>query len=409
MAELVPTGFVTSEEAAARPYLANAELRSRGPVHRIDFPPGAEAYVVVGHEHVRAAFTDQRLSKRLENGPDWFRDRMLSNSSVLTNNLLSADPPTHTRLRNLVSRAFTPRRMERLRPRIQEITDDLIDAFPVRGEIDLVRAFALPLPLRVICEFLGAPVANHPLFERWATVLSQSAYTDGKAGRQRREASDEAERYFTDLIGTRRGDLRDDLISELIRAADEHGTFTDAELVSTATFMIIAGHKTTANLIGNGIYALLTNPGELARLRADPALATGAVEEILRYVPPVERGSLRFATEDIRIAGMDIPTGSFVHLAVGATARDPAEFDEPDRFDVSRTLNRHMSFGFGPHFCAGAPLARLEGEIAFTTLLRRLPVLELAVPPDDLRWVADSSISRGLHALPIRVDGRRDR
>jgi cytochrome P450 len=409
MSDVVPTEFVTSEQAARDPNPANAALRARGPVHRIDFPPDAPAYLVVDYEHARRAFTDTRLSKRLDKGPSWFRERMVRNSPVLTDNLLSADAPDHTRLRNLVSRAFTPRSVERLRPRIQEIVDDLIDDFPVPGVVDLMRSFALPLPLTVICEFLGAPVEDHHRFERWAVVLSQSAYADGDDGQRRRQTSDEARDYFVELLAQRRQRPREDLFSDLIRAADGDGMFTDEELVSTGIFLIIAGHKTTANLIGNGMHALLTHPDQLALLRADPSLVTSAVEEILRFGPPVERSSLRFATEDLVIGGQQVPRGSFVHVSVGAVARDPAEFADPDRFDIARTPNPHMAFGHGPHFCAGAPLARLEGVIAFETLLRRLPTIDLAAPADQLTWVADSSISRGLHALPVRVAGRRPR
>ena len=185
--------------------------------------------------------------------------------------------------------------------------------------------------------------------------------------------------------------------------------FSDEELISTIIFLIIAGHKTTANLIGNGMEALLRHPDQLARLRAEPAMVPSAVEEFLRYEGSVDRGTLRVAAEDMHLGGVDIPKGAFVHLSISAADRDPAAFEDPDRFDITRSPNRHLAFGHGAHFCAGAPLARLEGQVAFATLLRRLPVLDLAVPAQELTWVADSSISRGLERLPIRIAGRRPR
>ena len=410
-AEPVATEFVTCP--GADPHPENVRLRAHGPVHPIDFPRGATAYVVVDHDTATRAFTDPRLSKRLANAPDWFRDQTLANSSVLASNMLLADPPEHTRLRKLVSRAFLPRRMALLRPRIQELTDDLIDAFPECGELDLLPAFAFPLPLMVICEFLGIPYEDRPLFLRWGRVLSQDPSQEGAQARERRLVNDEVVDYFTKVLAVRRadapGNVRDDLIGDLVRAADTDGMFSDEELISTIIFLIIAGHKTTANLIGNGMEALLRHPDQLARLRAEPALVPSAVEEFLRYEGSVDRGTLRVAAEDMHLGGVDIPKGAFVHLSISAADRDPAAFEDPDRFDITRSPNRHLAFGHGAHFCAGAPLARLEGQVAFATLLRRLPVLDLAVPAQELTWVADSSISRGLERLPIRIAGRRPR
>ena len=260
MSDLVPQEFVTCP--GVNPHPANSALRAAGAVHRIDFPVGAQAYMVLGHESVASAFTDPRLSKRLENGPAWFSEETLENSAVLGHNMLLADGAEHSRLRTPVARAFSIRRMERLRPRVQELTDDLIDALPGSGEVDLMSAFALALPLMVICEFLGVPDEDRPLFQNWGMVLSQCPSDPGEEG-ERKAVSDEVQEYLTRMLAVRRRDLRADLVSDLIRAADEEGRYSDEELISTLVFLIIAGHKTTANLIGNGMQALLRHPDQL--------------------------------------------------------------------------------------------------------------------------------------------------
>lgn len=403
MTRKVPTEFVTAP--GADPHPANAALRARCPVHEIDYPSGADAYVVVDYETNEEAFADSRLSKEIENAPDWYREMVLQNSPVLAHSIVMTDPPDHSRLRKIVSRAFMSRRLERLRPRIQQVADDLIDAFPDSGEIDLMSAFAIQLPLMVICEFLGVPVEDRTLFLAWARVLSQSPNARGEASERLQAGSQEVSEYFAKLLADRRADLREDFISELNQAVGA-GTFTEDEALTMMIFLIIAGQKTTAYLIGNGTAALLRHQDQLELLRKDPELVSTAIEEFLRYEGSVDRGSLRVAAEDLRLGGVDIPRQSFVHLSVSCANRDPAVFDDPDMLDITRTPNRHMAFGHGAHFCAGAPLARLEGGIAFTTLLRRLPEFELVVPYEELPWVADSSIGRGLTALPIRFSER---
>ncbi|MFD3916432.1 cytochrome P450 [Streptomyces sp. NPDC058603] len=409
MNEILPSDYMTSPEYAADPYTPNAELRAKCPVHRIDFPPGAESFLVVDYEQVRAGFTDPRLSKRLDNGPAWFHQRMLENSPVLAYSMVTCDPPEQTRLRRLVSKTLTNQRMEALRPQIQKLTDDLIDAFPESAEVDMRGDFAVPLPLTVICELIGVPLEDRPQFREWAFVLNQSAFVDGEIARRRKAASAAVQEYFDRMMALRRADPRDDLITGIVQAADANGTFTNEELVSTLIFLLIAGHETTSNLIGNGILGLLRNPDQLALLRSDPTLMRSAIEEFLRYEGPVERGTPRFATEDMTVAGTEIPKGSFLLLSVGAADRDPAEFEDPDRLDITRSPNRHMGFGHGAHFCLGAPLARIEGEIAFETLLRRVPSMELAVAPEELKWMVDTSINHGLEELPVRIEGRRAR
>jgi cytochrome P450 len=385
-----------------------AALRQGCPVHKIDHPPGAEAYVVADYATSLKAFTDRRLSKRVDAAPDWFQEQLRDASPVLIRNMITADPPDHTRLRKLVSKAFTARRMELMRPRVQQITDDLIDEFPESGPLDLMT-FAYALPMRVISEFLRIPDHERPQVQADVVMLSEAPYPDEERNRLLRVASDKIERYLIDLLAARRKDLGEDLVSALIRAADEDEVFTEDELVSTLVLLIIAGHKTTANLIGNGTQALLRHPDQLELLRGDPSLAESAVEEFLRFESPVFRGTIRIATEDIRLGDMDVPKESFVHLLLSSANRDPDAFDDPDRLDITRTPNKHFAFGHGAHFCAGAPLSRVEGSVAFPTLLRRLPGLRLAVAPDELDWIFDNSTSRGLASLPVDYDARLPR
>lgn len=401
----LPPEFFTAPENGDL-HTANAKLRATGcPVHAINYPVGGEGYVVSDYATVLKAFSDPRLSKQVDNAPGWFRDLVKDSSPVLVRNMLTADPPEHTRLRKLVSRAFVPRRMQVLRPRIQQITDELIDSFPEQGEVNLME-FAFSLPMRVICEFLGVPVEDRPQLHAWGTWLSGAPYPDAESNEKLKDASENIERYLLDLLADRRANLGDDLVSILVRAADEEDRFTNDELVSTLVLLIIAGHKTTANLLGSGTHALLTHPDQLELLRQNPELAESAVEEFLRYESPVYRGTLRVAAEDMEIGGCPIPKESFVHLLMGSANRDPEAFDNADELDITRIANRHLAFGQGPHFCVGAPLSRLEGQIAFTTLLRRLPGLRLAVPADQVEWLFDNSTSRGLVRLPVTYDAR---
>jgi cytochrome P450 len=402
----LPPEFFT--QPGANPYPAFAELRQKCPVRQINHPPGAEAYVVADYDTVSKLFGDPRISKSVNSGPKWFRDVLNESSPILIKNMLTADPPEHTRLRKLVSRAFVPRRMELLRPRIQEITDELIDAFPETGEVDLFNDFALALPMKVICEFLGVPVEDRPALHEWGLILSGAPYADEESNARLKWASEKTEAYLLDLLAQRRENIGEDLVSSLIRATDED-VFTNDELVSTLILLIIAGHKTTANLIGNGTQALLQHPDQFELLKNDPSLVDNAIEEFLRYEGPVYRGTLRLAAQDMEINGVPIPKESFVHLLLNSANRDPEVFEEPDRLDITRQGIRHFAFGHGAHFCPGAPLSRVEGQVAFTTLLRRLPGLALAVEPEELEWVFDNSASRGLAKLPVTYDRRLPR
>jgi len=320
----------------------------------------------------------------------------------LANHMLASDPPDHTRLRRLLVREFTPRRVEALRPRIQQITDELAARVEQRiadGEevIDLVAEFAFPLPMSVISELLGVPLSDLGKFREWGRAILLPLGTPGQA-----EGLKELTGYLAELLAKKKADPGDDLFSALAAAQDED-RLTPRELIGTAILLIIAGHDTTVNLIANGLLALLRHPDQLRLLRERRDLLPNAVEEFLRYDAPLERATARWATEDLEIAGTSVPQGSLVSIVLGSANRDECAFSGSEDFDIARESdNRHIAFGHGIHFCVGAPLARLEGAVAFATILDRFPTFELAVPYEDLRW-RHSIVMRGLESLPVRV------
>jgi len=396
MTKKLPTEFFT--DPGPFPHAATAELRSKCPVHRIDVPPGASAYAVLDYEIIEEAFCDPSLSKQIENLPSAYREKIGSNSLLVLGNLGFSDPPKHNRLRKPLALAFKPKNVARLRNQIQRTVDELIDAFPVSKEFDLMSDFALPMPLNVICEYIGVPVEDKSLFQAWSHTLSQDPFQHD--AQELKNASQEFSDYFIRLINQRRENSRDDLLTQLIKAKDE-GSFSQEELLSTLLLLIIAGHKTVANMIGNGTYLLLRHPKQLQKLRQSPSLVHNAIEEILRFEGSAGWASLRIATEDIELGGVEVPKGSFVHLSLSSAGHDSKIYDNPDRFDIMRAPKRHLSFGHGPHFCLGASLARLQGDVAFTTLFRRLPELKLAISGEDVKWLADTSLSRGVEVLPL--------
>ncbi|MCP3819201.1 cytochrome P450 [Streptomyces sp. A3M-1-3] len=377
----------------ADPYPYYAKLREAGPVHLVHTAEGGRLWLIVGHEEARAALADPRLSK----SPATVGATMLD-ERVVGPYLLVLDPPDHTRLRKLVAREFTARRVEELRPRIQRITDGLLDALPAHGRADLVEALAFPLPLTVICELLGVPALDRAAFRRWSNDVVAPTSAEAE-----RTAVTELAAYLDDLIEDKRcSGPADDLLSALIRTRAEDGDrLSAAELRALAYLLLVAGHETTVNLIANGVRALLTHAAQLAALRADFGLLDGAVEEMLRYDGPVETGTARFSREPVPVGGTVIPAGEAVLVGIAAGNRDPARHPAPDRFDIRRPPQGHLAFGHGLHYCLGAPLARLEGRIAVRTLLERCP--ELALDPDGgpLDWLPGMLI-RGVRRLPVR-------
>lgn len=378
------------------PYPILAELRRRGPVHHVRMPSGVDAWLVVGYDEVRTALADPRLSK------DWNRaaDKVTPYRSSTGYHMLGADPPDHTRLRRLVSREFTPRRIRDLAPRVQEITDELLRemlAAPDR-RADLVDAFAFPLPITVICELLGVPFMDHARFRELSAVVLGPGTAEVRQ-RVRREMTD----YLVALIEDKRQAPGEDLMSALITTADEDGDrLSPDELLGTAFLLLVAGHETTTHLLTNGVYALLRHPDQLAALRADDSLLEGAVEEMLRYDGPVLTPTFRFTLEPVEIGGTVIPGGGELVLpAIADAHRDEQRFDEPDRFDIRRDARGHLAFGHGIHYCLGAPLARLEGRIALRSLLAAMPGLALDTEPSALAW-RGGMLVRGPQHLPVR-------
>ena len=377
----------------ANPYPYYERLRAAGPAHRVRGADGAEFWLIVGHEEARAALADARLSK----SPATMGVTMLD-EQVIGPNLLVVDPPDHTRLRKLVSREFTPRRAEALRPRVQRITDDLLDAMVPAGRADLVDALAFPLPIVVICELLGVPAADRDAFRTWSNevVAPTSPETGEDAVRQ-------LGAYLDELIEDKRcTGPADDLLSALIRTKAEDGDrLSFAELRALAYLLLIAGHETTVNLISNGVRALLTHPDQLAALRSDFSLLDGAVEEMLRYDGPVETATVRFSAAPVPVGDQVIPPGEMVLIGLAAADRDPARYPDPDRFDIRRDTRGHLAFGHGIHFCLGAPLARLEARIAVRSLLERCPDLALDETADAYEWLP-GLLMRGVRRLPVR-------
>ena len=310
------------------------------------------------------------------------------------------DPPDHDRLRGLVNRAFTPRQVARVRPITERIASRLADDAADRGRVDLYDAFAQKLPLQVICEVIGIPSVDFEQMGRWTEALSvATAYPSPEA----REATDEAMRglsaYSDDLIRARRASPADDLLSALIAVEEAGDLLSPEELVAMIAQMLYAGHETTRNLIGNGLFCLLEHPDQLDRLRRDRGLLESAVEEMLRYEPPIIYLS-RVVQQDCKVADVELAAGSLVHVSLSAANRDPARFPDPDRFDIARSDNRHLSFGFGAHFCLGASIARMEGRVAFETLLDRFDRIEWN--GDEPRWAGDTAL-RTLERFPVEL------
>ncbi|MEU0739847.1 cytochrome P450 [Streptomyces sp. NPDC006134] len=379
------------------PYPVYARLRAQGPVHRIRMPEGgASAWLVVGYEAGRAALADSRLSK------DWDKaSPALPLGSVSPGpHMLRADPPDHTRLRKLVAREFTSRRVEELAPRIQKTTDALLDRMLTApdGRADLVEALSFPLPISVICELLGVPDLDRASFRAWSNDALGA--TDPEV---RKTAAASMARYIAELVEDKRQRPGDDLLSALMHGSGDDGDrLSHEELVGMAWLLLVAGHETTVNLISNGVLALLTHPEQLAALRADASLIDNAVEEVLRYEGPVETPTYRFTTEPLTIGDTVVPGGGeLVLVALADADRDPARFPSPDRFDISRDSRGHVAFGHGIHYCLGAPLARLEARIAIGTLLDRCPGLSLDIHPAAITWRPGMMI-RGPLSLPVR-------
>ena len=380
-------------EVREDPYPHYRNLREADPVHRSPF---LEMWVLTRYEDVARVLRDQRFSA---DRTKWDGFKAIEGFEP-TRSLLGLDPPDHTRLRTLVSKAFTPRMVEQLRPQAQAIVDEALDRAADRGEMELIEELAYPLPVAVIARMLGVPREDWPQFREWSRVLVRSldpvAFPDPEQIAAVMAAQESLFEYLSPIVARRRLQPRDDLISALVAVEERGDALSERELLVMLNLLLVAGHETTVNLIGNGMLALLRHPDEMAMLRRRPELIESAVEELVRFDSPVQLTG-RIAAEPCQLGGHEIRKGQLVLTLLGAANRDPDQFPDPDRLDLTRDPNQHFSFGRGIHFCLGAPLARLEGRVAIGSLVGRFPRLELAGEP-----VRSETITlRGLTRLPL--------
>ena len=375
---------IASPQFKASPYAFYARLRAEAPVFPVTLPDKQTAWLVTRYDDVVMVLKDDRFAKDRRNAltPEQLARMpwIPSFAKPLTRNMLDLDPPDQTHLRVLVQKAFTPRLVEQMRERIQALADELLDAVRGHSQIDLIHDFALPVPTTIIAEMLGVPVEDRHKFHRWSKALLGAS--SNRLGIWTAIPGIWLfMRYLRRFIRSRRASPQDDLISALIQSEEAGEKLTEDELLALVMLVLVAGHETTVNLIGNGTLALLEYPDQMERLRSDPDLIKSAVEELLRFHSPVEMATERFPRHDVTVAGTRIPRGEMVLAVIASANRDERQFVDPDVLDLTREPNKHVSFGQGVHFCLGAPLARLEGQLAINTLLRRSPGLRLAVAP----------------------------
>jgi cytochrome P450 len=378
------------------PYPGYAWLRDHSPVHQLMLPPGVPAWLVTRYDDVKALLGDPRLSKDMERflpGPALPSEHL---RGVLTRNMLASDPPAHTRLRRLAAREFTARRVEILRARIAGLADGLLELLGDAGTADLMEAFAAPLPVMVICELLGVPQEDAATFRAWSTTASDGQSTGGP---EFEAAIGALQEYVARLVDAKRANPGADLISGLVTASDDD-RLSDEELIAMVFLLLLGGHETTVSLIGNAVFCLLTHPGQLKLLRAEPDRLPTAIEEVLRYETPATTASMRFASEDLRVRGVTIPAGGVVFLGLGSANHDTERNVRADQFDIDRGDISHIAFGHGIHSCIGAALARLEGQVALGALLARFADLRLTVPPHEITWRPGLHF-RGPVTLPV--------
>ncbi len=390
--------WTPAHRANPRPLYARMRQETRlvrlvEPIQQMPF------WLVSRYADVLPLMRDGRLSKDPRKLSEQGRSRFLRfTHEGLTRHMLFSDPPDHTRLRSLVSQAFTSRRVEALRSRITTLATGLLEAAIARGSVDFIDAFAFPLPIIVIAELLGLPPEDRHPFRDWTRALLVPP-ADGNP-EPVMAASRNFVRYFTTLLERRRTVPGDDLVSAMLAAEEQGDRLRPDELISMLLLLLLAGHETTVNLLGSGLLALLEHPEQLERLRAERGLMDTAVQELLRYCSPVEMSTARFTVEPTEVCGQVIPAEEMVVAGLMSANHDPEVFAEPERLDVGRTPNKHVALGFGIHYCLGAPLARLEAAVAFELLLERAPRVRLAVAPERLEW-RQSSLIRGLEQLPV--------
>lgn len=389
-----------NKEFIQNPFLVYKNIRENDPVHQFLLPNGQFAWIVTTFKEASKVLSDSRFVTNSLNQTESANTELPPHQEIISRNLLSVDPSDHRRLRRLIQKAFTPRMVEKLRGRVEEIANQLLDQVEDKGKMDLIEDFAFPLPIIVICEMLGVPIKDQDKFREWSDVIMEG-FNNPQLSQNSEEGMKAFVSYLKELIAKRRKHLQNDLISDLLRVEEDGNVLSEHELYALIFVLIIAGHETTVNLIGNGMLALLEHPQQKERLIKKPELIHGAIEEILRYNGPAEVSNIRFATEDIEVGGKQIKQGEMVFIALSSANRDPQQFIEPDSFDITRAANNHIAFGKGVHFCLGAPLARLEGEVAINILLHRMPEIQLSTDFDLLEWRA-GIIIRGLKEIPVK-------
>lgn len=383
-----------TKEFTQNPYPVYEKLRETDPVFKVMFPHGEFGWIITRYEDAVEVLKDQRFSKDVAKryGPE--------NQTVFVNNMLFSDPPDHRRLRGLVQKAFTPKLVADMRSHIQDIADDLLNKIGSRDKMNLIDEYAFPLPIIVISEILGVPVEDQDKFRVWSNSIIDASSSDH--AEMFEQHAKEFTEYLTNWFAKVRQNPGKDLISQLVIAEESGQQLTENELLGVVSLLIIAGHETTVNLIGNGVLALLEHPEQRDLLIQKPELIHNAVEEMLRYNGPVEFSTSRWALEDVEFRGQNIAKGELVIVALDSANRDTEKFKDADIFDITREKSQHLAFGKGIHLCLGAPLARLEGEIAISTLLARYPEIQLQTDVTELEW-RPGMIVRGLKELPVQL------
>jgi cytochrome P450 len=400
-----PEPEVLAEDFLLDPYPTYARLRERTPVAHLVLN-GMPMWLVVRYAEARAALTEPGLVKDAERSARVIARRMgvepaeqpekSLGERMLVNHMLNMDPPDHTRLRKLVAKAFTARQIQGMRPRIERIVAQLLDGIAGQEEVDLLKVLGYPLPITLISDMIGVPKADQATFGAWSNILTMAGRPE-----ELQQVADQMAAYLVGLIADKRAAPADDLITGLIEARDNDDRLSESELVSMVFQLLVAGYETTTHLIGNGVLALLRHPGQLAALRADRSLLPGAVEEFCRYDNSLHLSTISVTAQPVEIGGVRIPADEFVLVSFGSANHDASRFPDPERFDIRRPAGGHLAFGHGLHHCMGAPLARLQTEVALGALLDRFERIELAVRPDELRYQMNAT--RGLEALPVRL------
>ncbi|NMO97846.1 cytochrome P450 family protein [Paenibacillus lemnae] len=383
-----------SKPFTENPYPAYTSLRESEPVVKLRFPDGQNGWLVTRYEDGLTVLKNPVFIKDMKKvyGSD--------TGSVFTSNMLFSDPPDHKRLRGLVQKSFTPHKIAGMRSRIQAIADELLDQTSGREEMNLIDDYAFPLPIIVISEMLGVPLEDRDKFRIWSNSIigASNQESDASVGQHMQEFIQYLKEWFANV----REHPGDDMISQLVQSEEQGDRLSEQELYGVVTLMIIAGHETTVNLIGNGLLALLSHRDQLSLLMENPSLIHNTIEEMLRYNGPVEFSTSRWASEDIELNGQTIHKGELVVVALNSANRDESQFKDPDLFDITREKSPHLAFGQGIHHCLGAPLARLEGEIAILSLLQRYPNLKLRGEWSELKW-RPGMIVRGVEEVPLSI------